>query len=466
MKSNLATEQEAQQRWKLRPRYAHVTVFDELVENEFLATNERRRRQENKLSAMLRFSANQVPYFRDLFQRIKLQKGAARHSAEFSRIPPLAKKTIQENSSAFIPDNLPRGETAGPPLFTSGTTGQKMRIPHTIRSREMWDMSAQRSRRWFRCDPNGIYAAIRSREVLPRRPDGSVVPDGETVRIPTWPRVGKYFETGPALGFAKTNSIEKMAEWLVQEQPNYFQSDSSVLEHVALALQPHPALDCVHVLNAVSEPLTMGRRAQIEKIFGAKISIAYGLNEVGVVAACCPEAGRYHVHDENCLVEIIGDDGEPSKPGEYGRVVVTTLVNYAMPLIRYDTGDIAQALDGPCPCGRTLPSFGLILGRRSRIAPIPPEITLLADKVLEALERLPDDLSANLRMYQLHHCRDGNFKLKVVLSDDQSPAFAQHIDEIWNNAAISGATHLQVMTVENLRPIPSDKFFHFTSELL
>ena len=56
-----------------------------------------------------------------------------------------------------------------------------------------------------------------------------------------------------------------------------------------------------------------------------------------------------------------------------------------MPLIRYETGDIAQALDGPCPCDRTLPSFGQIRGRRSRIASVPQEVLGLADTVLEAM---------------------------------------------------------------------------------
>ncbi|MDP6476059.1 MAG: hypothetical protein QF894_14250 [Alphaproteobacteria bacterium] len=465
MQTSLETERQAQQRWKLRPRFAHLTAFDELVANEFLAADERRLRPEKKLSAMLRFAANRVPYYGKLFRRINLQKGAARRRSEFSRIPPLTKQTIQENRRAFIPQSLPPDVTAGHPLSTSGTTGQKLLIEHTMSSHEMWDLASQRSRRWFRFDPQGIAAAIRQRPNLPRRPDGSPVPDGETVRIPTWPRVGKYFETGPAIGFAKTNPVERMADWLEQEQPNYFQSDSSVLEHVALALQAHPAMTSMHALIAVSEPLTVGRRARIEKTFGAKISIGYGLNEIGIVANWCPEAGRYHVHDENCIVEIIDQDGNPSKPGSVGRIIVTTLTNFAMPFIRYDTGDVAQVLEGPCPCGRTLPSFGLTLGRRIRIDPLPPGVMALADTLLGTIERLPDELSANLRMYQLHHFQSGNFELRVVVSDSLPPAFFRHIEKVWEGAVASRPIRLQFSTAENLRPIPSDKFFHFTSDL-
>ncbi len=53
-------------------------------------------------------------------------------------------------------------------------------------------------------------------------------------------------------------------------------------------------------------------RTHIERSFGVPAHQNYGLNEVGLVAARC-EAGRYHVHAENCHVEIIGEDGRPAR---------------------------------------------------------------------------------------------------------------------------------------------------------
>ncbi len=465
MRATLEVEQDEQRRWKLRPRFSGVTVFDTLVANEFLTDDERRLRRQNALSAILRFSTNQVPYYKNLFSRLALKRGSVPQPDELSRIPALAKDAIRRNEPRLTPDRLPEGEKAGRPLFTSGTTSPKMRIEHSARSHLMWNLISQRSRRWFRFDPEGTAAAVRSSSILPRRPNGTLVPDGETVQISTWPRSGIYFVTGPALGFAKTNSIAQIADWLEHHRPDYFQADSAILEHLALEFQTHPPLRSVRGLKAVSEPLTAGRRARVETIFGAPISISYGLNEIGVVASCCPEAGRYHVHDEHCLVEIVDADGQPSPPGEYGRVYVTSLTNYAMPLIRYDTGDIAQALDGPCPCGRTLPSFGQIQGRRSRIDPVPREVMALADTILEAVARLPADLSRNLRMYQLHYSQNGNFELRTVVAGSLPPAFDAQIAEIWRTAVASNPIDLRVVTVENIRPAPSDKFFHFDSDL-
>jgi len=78
MRVSLEIEQNEQRRWKLRPRHARSTAFDELVVNEFLSEEERTLRREKRLSAILRFSALHVPYYRNLFERIELKIGAAR----------------------------------------------------------------------------------------------------------------------------------------------------------------------------------------------------------------------------------------------------------------------------------------------------------------------------------------------------------------------------------------------------
>jgi phenylacetate-CoA ligase len=69
---------------------------------------------------------------------------------------------------------------------------------------------------------------------------------------------------------------------------------------------------------------------------------------------------------ESYIVEII-KDGKPAQPGEMGEVVITDLNNYSMPFIRYRVGDLARAIEGPCPCGRGLPRIGEIEGRTQSI---------------------------------------------------------------------------------------------------
>jgi phenylacetate-CoA ligase len=68
------------------------------------------------------------------------------------------------------------------------------------------------------------------------------------------------------------------------------------------------------------------------------------------------------VQCENVLLEVLDDENKPCQPGETGRVVISSLHNFASPLIRYDVGDYAE-VGSPCDCGRGLPVLNRIYGR-------------------------------------------------------------------------------------------------------
>ena len=76
----------------------------------------------------------------------------------------------------------------------------------------------------------------------------------------------------------------------------------------------------------------------------------------------CPDNDHYHIQSESVLLEVLNDDDQPCEPGEIGRVVVTSLHNFATPLIRYEIGDLAE-LGNQCACGRGLPVINQIMGR-------------------------------------------------------------------------------------------------------
>jgi len=69
-----------------------------------------------------------------------------------------------------------------------------------------------------------------------------------------------------------------------------------------------------------------------------------------------------HVMAEGLYVEIV-HDGRPARPGELGDVLVTDLLNLAMPLVRYRIRDLASWEEGDCPCGRKLPRLRQVHGR-------------------------------------------------------------------------------------------------------
>jgi phenylacetate-CoA ligase len=90
---------------------------------------------------------------------------------------------------------------------------------------------------------------------------------------------------------------------------------------------------------------------------------------MGIMAIQCPVAHGYHV-TETTLLEVVDSAGRPCGPGEVGRILVTDLLNYSSPLIRYEIGDYAE-VGSPCPCGRGLSTIRRFLGRERNLVLLP-----------------------------------------------------------------------------------------------
>jgi phenylacetate-CoA ligase len=164
-----------------------------------------------------------------------------------------------------------------------------------------------------------------------------------------------------------------------------------------------------------AEPLTPSRSKLIADYFNAPIGSRLGIRELGgYLALSCPEVPKqFHVISDHVITEIVLEDGTPAKPGESGRLIVTDLNNYAMPFIRYDTGDLAIADDELCDCGRGSPVIKQIVGRSSEC------LRTRAGKVISPVSLshylvLFHDYGSVIRHYQLVGENEGHLRLLVV----------------------------------------------------
>lgn len=82
---------------------------------------------------------------------------------------------------------------------------------------------------------------------------------------------------------------------------------------------------------------------EIEQAFKSKVVEDYGLNE-GFMVGQKVDLPYFYIYSPNVYIEILDDNGGPVPDGEMGRIVLTKLDGYAMPLIRYDTGDLGIML--------------------------------------------------------------------------------------------------------------------------
>ncbi|MFA6004620.1 MAG: hypothetical protein WC881_11195 [Elusimicrobiota bacterium] len=142
---------------------------------------------------------------------------------------------------------------------------------------------------------------------------------------------------------------------------------SSVMYDLArhvIARGDTPASFGIKGVLCLSEPLYPKMRAAIRQAFDCLVLSRYSNQECGVLAAECPSCQRFHLDTASYFFEILELDGDrPAAPGAPGRIVVTDLYNYALPMIRYDTGDIGSVIPSDCARFRT-PILKSLEGRR------------------------------------------------------------------------------------------------------
>lgn len=165
-------------------------------------------------------------------------------------------------------------------------------------------------------------------------------------------------------------SLDSHLDWLLEHKPRYLKCSPFLAASMArLALERGIQLPIEHIISQ-SERVTPQQRSLCQQVFGAKIVDRYSCEEIGWIALQCPKHEHYHVMNPSVLVEIVDENGAPSEPGQVGRVLLTSLHSYAMPIIRYEVGDLAE-WGGPCDCGMTLPVIKRLWGRKRHMLTLP-----------------------------------------------------------------------------------------------
>ncbi len=162
--------------------------------------------------------------------------------------------------------------------------------------------------------------------------------------------------------------------------------------------------------EAVDDSLRERARAQL----GLEVCDNYGSTEA-FLAFQCP-TGSYHINAEHVVLEVVDEAGHAVAPGQIGRVLVTTLQNRLMPLVRYEIGDYAVAGCGECACGRTLPLLGRILGRQVNLFRRIDGSLMSGWAAIGTLRNLPD-----LKTFQLVQKSIFQFCLRYVSDRPMKP---------------------------------------------
>jgi phenylacetate-CoA ligase len=286
----------------------------------------------------------------------KLRRGALTME-RFRSIPIMVRTDIQDAGTDLFSTHLPADHGKPWPARTSGSTGTPIEARGTTMTWLMQNAFSLRGHLWHKRDLTASNVDIRNpwtpgRE--PKDPKWSPVPGG-----------------GPTVRLDIGLSISELLDRVLAEDPVYLQTHPyTLLGMIERSLEIGKKPRSLRETRTFGETLEPRIRKLAGEAWGVPVVENYSANEMGTMAHQCPDCEHLHVMAESIMVEVLDEDERPCKPGEVGRVVLTSLHNYASPLIRYANGDYAR-VGAPCACGRGLPVLERVMGRERNLLVLP-----------------------------------------------------------------------------------------------
>lgn len=303
--------------------------------------------QLQQFSQVFRHAVATVPFYRERFAP---WSGGAMTWERYRELPVSSRRDIQLAGTAMHSSAPPQAHGLGISTQSSGSTASPLVTLGTAWTQMLWSALLLRDHLWHGRDLHGKLAAIRSKT------EDGVFAD--------WGPATSAFTTGPSVVRSLVIDIDEQVRWLEAENPDYVLSFATNLQALASrSLELGLRLPRLKQARTYGETLLPDARDIVRKAWGVEIVDSYSSEELGYIALQCPEHEHYHLQSESLIVEVLDADGAPCAPGETGQVVVSALHNFAMPLLRYASGDYAEVGE-PCACGRGLPVLRRIVGRQ------------------------------------------------------------------------------------------------------
>lgn len=337
---------------RLRGRAAVRERLRVLEYNETLTADQLAEIQAEKLRRLVDHAYRTVPYYRRVMGEAGLTPADVQGPKDLSRLPLLTRTDLRTHQADLLSSEADRATLQT--NYSSGSTGLRAEFIQDQDFR-LW-MRAHQLRTYQWCsgwrlgDP---FALLWGSEIY-----WSFKQIADRIdNLMTNRREFNTFELSPRL-------ISRFAESLAAFQPALISTYSNAMHLIAREVQrkgmEFPRLRAV---QGTSEPLPPALRERIGQVLDCEVYDKYGSRETNIVSHEAPDHSAMLIQSENVVVEILDDDGRPCPPGVRGRVVLTTLNNNSMPLIRYETSDVAALEERPDSYTGPFPVMSSVAGR-------------------------------------------------------------------------------------------------------
>lgn len=327
-------------------------IFPQLkkLERDFIAL---KRFQRDMLSALLKHAYARVPYYHDLLRKMGLNPFYDDPFTVWSRLPILKKSDVRSDPYRLM-SRVPSRYVC---VQTSGSSGIPLRVLKDYSCVGFDVASYYEGLKWY------DYEIGEPRvQLWGRRPQPSLK---EMISRMRNRRLENLYELDAHL--MSDSMMEKYYQLILKIKPKLMYGYASSLELFSRFLKEHDYGIRIPIVVTTAEKLLTTQRQLISQAMSSRVFDQYGSTEVNSIAYECPFNSKLHIMPK-ALLQIVGDDEEELESGKLGRVIVTDLANFKMPMIRYELGDMAKwSVDEPCNCGRKLKAIEGVEGRTSDI---------------------------------------------------------------------------------------------------
>ncbi|MDZ5470441.1 hypothetical protein SM124_01645 [Bacillus sp. 31A1R] len=325
-----------------------------LQDTEWLNKNQVKSIQQRRLTDLVKYAHENVPYYRENlpFHSIINNDGLIDFS-QLSKIPILTKSIIRNHFEELKSEKLDAmnwyQNTSG------GSTGEPILFIQHKEVKE-WEQSVKL------LFDEWSGKSIGEKQIRLWGSQRDLLVGNENLRS----KFGKWMRNEVWLN-AFSLSDERMLDYVDQInsiKPVQILAYAESIYELSVFIEEHKLK--VHSPKSImtsAGTLYPHMREVIERVFKTKVFNRYGSREVGDIACECNHHNGLHISSLTHYVEILKSDHSPADKGEMGEIIVTPLMNFGMPLIRYKIGDMGKWAEEECSCGRGLPLLKEVSGR-------------------------------------------------------------------------------------------------------
>lgn len=298
---------------------------------------------------------------------------------------------------------------------SSGTTGTPVIIPYTAKDVDDW------GEMFKRCYE---FAGLTNKDRVQITPGYGLWTAGIGFQNGAEKLGAMVIPMGPG-------NTDKQLQFMMDMKSTVITATSSYALLLAEEIEKRGIKDQIHLKKGIigSERWGAKMRERISTELGIELYDIYGLTEIygpGIGISCKYDTGM-HYWDDYIYIEIIDPETGKNVPdGEFGEIVITTLVKEGAPLIRFRTHDISRIIPGECQCGSHFPRIDTIVGRSDDMMKI-KGVNVFPKQIEEILQTFPE-LSSEYSIHISH--LEGKDTMRIYVETNGTVDFLKMAERV------------------------------------